>query len=118
MQKNRKREDVSFRRMSNPLAPEVVLSAAAELYGVSVTNLKRRRRGGISRPAAARMLLRFSGCTQREIAELLGLTTGSAVSAQVRRINALKISDRKTRRELGRLEKVLRKQMEVDREVG
>ncbi len=63
MQKNRKREDVSFRRMSNPLAPEVVLSASAEFYGVSVNNLKRRHRGGISRPAAARMLLRFSGCT-------------------------------------------------------
>ncbi len=63
-------------------------------------------------------MLRFSGCTQREVAEMLGLMTRSAVSAQGRRINALEISDRKTRRELGRLEKLLRKRMEVEHEVG
>ena len=59
------------------------------------------------------MLVRFSGKTQREAADLLGLSTGAAVSVQLRRLNEMERKDRKIRMELGRLEKILHSSAEA-----
>ncbi|MBT5707292.1 MAG: hypothetical protein HOI66_13320 [Verrucomicrobia bacterium] len=111
--KNPKKEDVSFRRESAHLQAATVLSMVAEFYCVSQDELRRRQRGGILRPVTARMLVRFSGKTQREAADLLGLSTGAAVSVQLRRLNEMERKDRKIRMELGRLEKILHSSAEA-----
>jgi len=62
---------------------------------------------GQLRPITAKMLLRYCGKTQREVANALGLSTGATVSVQLRRLKKVEISDPKIRKELMRLEEVL-----------
>ena len=91
-------EDVAFRRAAQPLAPDTVLDILAETLGVGRESFQQRRRNSSLRAIAARVLVRFSGLTQREIAGRLKMGTGGAVSAQMRRLPALLAADRRLRR--------------------
>ncbi|MDC0267715.1 transposase [bacterium] len=104
IKKTRIKEDVSFRRVSKTMSSNVVLKTVAEFYGIKVGELKQQQRASILRPAAARMLIKFSGKTQREVAEILKLGTGSAVSAQIKKLNTLVIKKRKIKNEILKLE--------------
>jgi putative transposase len=73
-----KPEDVAFRRSVNNLSSEFILSEVAQFYKVPVNELIKKQRGSYLRPITARMLFRFGGYTQREIAKMLGLTTGAS----------------------------------------
>lgn len=106
-------EDASFRRVTLPLKPNMVLKEVAKAFSIRTDELIARRRNSMLRPIAARSLLKFCGCTQREIAELLGLTTGAAVSLQIKRLKRVEETDRKTARKIQALEKVLRKRQEA-----
>jgi len=56
---------------------------------------------------AARCLGRYAGKTQPEIARLLGMGTGGAVSAQVKRLPALMSDDRRLAKKIQSIEKLL-----------
>jgi len=93
-----RREDISFRRVSEPLATAEVLGVVAEVLGVEVEALGQRRRGSALRAVAIRFLLRYAGLNQRQAAEVLGMGTGAAVSWQARRWGELEAGDRRVRR--------------------
>lgn len=102
-------EDVAFRRRIGNLSTGIILAEVARFYNVSEDDLVKKKKGSLLRPITARMLFRFGGCNQREIANLLGITTGAAVSIQLKRINLLEATHRNLRKELSRLEEIIRK---------
>jgi putative transposase len=103
----RKKEDVLLRKERGHVGAEEVLKVVAAEHGVAEERMSHRQRGGWVRPVAARMLCRYSGLTQREVAEMLKLKTGAAVSAQMRRLDAEQSGNRELRRQLDRIEEVL-----------
>ena len=72
-------EDVSFRSVVEPLPVEVVLSVAADTLRVEVVEFSQRRRDSFLRAVAATLLCRYAGLTQRAVADILQIGTGSAV---------------------------------------
>ena len=76
-------EDVAFRRETKVMPHDEVISLVVEHFGVDETQLSRQQRGTYYRPMTAIILFRYCGMTQREIANILGLTTGAAVSVAV-----------------------------------
>ena len=79
-----KMEDVSLRRISSKETPDKVLSEVCDRLGVTVNELRRKRRDGTVRAIAAYILLRRAKLTQRDVAEQLGIRTGAAVSYLLR----------------------------------
>jgi len=100
-------EDVSFRRVTEPLPADCILSTVADALGVQVTTFRQRRRNSPLRAVAARMLIRFGGQTQRQVAACLDMGTGGAVSAQMRRLPELLAGDPRLGRDLKKIEKLL-----------
>ena len=78
-------EDISFRKTSEPLKPEVVLRVVAEVMGVKTAAFRERRRDSPLRAVAATFLIRYSGLNQREVARLLEAGSGAAISKQLSR---------------------------------
>lgn len=97
-------EDVAFRRAAQALSPDTVLDILAETVGVGRESFLQRRRNSPWRAIAARVLVRFSGLTQREIADRLKMGTGGAVSAQIRRLPSLLAVDRRLCRSVAQAE--------------
>jgi hypothetical protein len=64
------------------LSIKEILQNAEESFGWQIKDLKQRKRGTTEKALAAKLLGRYSCLTNREIAPLLGLTFGSAVSWQ------------------------------------
>ena len=56
-----------------------------------------RSKGTAYRPFAARYLTRYAGLSQREVAAIFGVSTGAAISLQLRRFEALLVDNRKLR---------------------
>ena len=56
---------------------------------------------------AARMLCRYSDLTQREVAEVLKMGSGSGVSHQLRKLGELEKTDGRLRRQMGKMESEL-----------
>jgi len=75
------------RRDLRALDPAVVLTAVCAEFGGEPADISVRRRNSILRPLAAAMLAKHAALTQKEIADLMGLTSSSAVSQQLRRID-------------------------------
>ena len=100
-------EDVAFRHTTEPLPVDVILKTVAEVLKVDVGALLKRRRNSPLRAVAARMLIRFGGQSQRQAALHLGLGTGGAVSAQVRRLPDLLAEHQRLRRSVKRIERTL-----------
>jgi len=91
-------EDVSFRHITEALSPEFVLEILGEVFGVATSEFKRRRHGSPLRAVASRLLIRYAGESQRNVADLLGLGTGSAVSKQLTALPGKLDGDRSLRR--------------------
>jgi len=84
------REDVAFRRVGRWLGAEEILEHVVNACGVDRAFIGRRnRKGDWIRPLAGRLLGKYGGKTQRQVAELLGLTTGAAVSVQQKRLEGM-----------------------------
>jgi len=76
-------EDVSFRRVTEPLDSAAVLEIAARELGVEVKEFFQRRRESVLRAVAARCLMKYSGQSQREVGRSLKAGSGSAISKQL-----------------------------------
>lgn len=99
VEKHRRVEDVSFRRITEPLAVETVLEILGKVFEVQSAVFRQRQRNSVLRAIASRLLVRFAGMTQRQVAEHLGIGTGGAVSAQIRRLPGLLAVDGRLRRQ-------------------
>lgn len=95
-------EDAAFRRITEPLTAEDVLSILAEVFEVSIDEFCRRRRDSVLRGMAGRFLVRYAGMTQRAAAEKIGGVSGDAVGRQMRKVRQLLETDRRLRVLAGR----------------
>ena len=100
-------EDVTYRRKGAPLEPGEVLEAVGEGLRVEVGAFRERRRNSPLRAVACRFLLKYAGLTQREVADLLGMGSGAAVSIQVKRYEDWLAVDARLRRMAGKTERNL-----------
>ncbi len=91
-------EDVSFRHISMPLAAEVVLDILSKALETDVGEFKRRRHNSPLRAIASRFLVRYAGYSQREVADLLNMGSGSAVCKQLAGLEGKLKKDRRLRR--------------------
>lgn len=102
--KHGKIEDVAFRRQSQTLPKEKVISVILKYYELEMDQLKRQQRGTSYRPVTAKMLFQYCGMTQREIADFLVLKTGAAVSAQISKANEMELTSREIKKDLKELQ--------------
>src|SRR5690606_21281205 len=75
-----------------------------------------RRRNSPLRAVAGRFLVRFAGLTQREVAELLSMGSGAAVSAQAKRYDHWLAASPHLRTTVGRIERHLQQLREEKRQ--
>jgi len=79
-------EDVAFRRPIQAVAPDAIIQAICRAYRISAEVFLKQRMNDWIKPVAAALLAQASGLSQREVATRLGLTTGAAVSLQLKRL--------------------------------
>ena len=96
----RRPEDASFRHPTELLSADDVLRVVGEEFAVEPQALERRRRGSPLRAVAARLLTRYAGLSQRDVAERLRIGSGSAVCKQLRGLPERLAADRGLRRRL------------------
>lgn len=101
-------KDSGFRQTETPVAPAKILQKAAEEFGVSSGDLKRRGYRNRARGAALLMLVRHGGLTQREAAVLLDVGTGAAASQQLAALRAARAADPELAGRLERLAAAIR----------
>jgi putative transposase len=82
----KKPEDVSLRRAGIWLTAEEVVGICCRHMGVERSVIRERRRKNWVRGVTARELGRYAGKTQREIAEMFGVSTGKAVGIQQEKV--------------------------------
>jgi len=97
-------EDISFRHITEPMAAGEVLAVLAECCGAKEEEFKRRCHGSALRALAARFLVKYSGLSQREVADLLDAGSGAAVSNQLARLPDKLAGDRELRRLVEQIE--------------
>jgi len=94
VQKHDKKEDVSFRRIGHYSSVDEVLTTCQDVLGVSREVLTRRIKNSPVRPLVAFALCQYAGCTQRAAADVLGLSSGAAVSIQLKKLHGQLKSDK------------------------
>jgi hypothetical protein len=102
-----KAEDVALRRQLADVPAEEIFGIIGRELKLEREDLKRRVQGDWRRPLTAYVLQKYGGLTQRQVALELGLSTGSAVSVQVKRFKAGLVGERRCSRALARIEKRL-----------
>ena len=90
-------EDVSFRHIIRPIPTESVLAVLTEVLGTSEEEFRRQRHNSLLRGWAARYLGKYSGLSQREVAKVVGVGSGAAVSQNLRRLTDALAKDRTLR---------------------
>lgn len=90
----RRREDVAFRRVAPRWEWKPVLEVVARIFGVGERVLRGRAYRMPARSVAMYALSRHAGMSQREVAERLGVDTGSAVCRAVGRLEEQRLHDR------------------------
>jgi putative transposase len=103
----KRKEDASLRRRVGRLTRDEILAEICRELKIERCEIAKRRRGNWARPLAAMMLSKYGGLTQRDIADEMGLSTGSAVSFQVRKLNASLASDKHLLDTASRIDKIL-----------
>lgn len=102
-------EDVTLRRRATKLPPQRVIEIVCSHLGADIEEVRLRRRGSLLRAITAKMLCRYSALTQRQAGECLNLSTGAAVSIQLKNLTAAASSKRKIRQQLSEVEAAIRK---------
>jgi len=100
LRKRPRPENIAFRRTARRLPTEEILAAVCAGLGVERASLLRRRRDARERAVASRLLCDYGGLMQREVAEVLGLRSGAAVSAQLHKLAEQVQSDPRLRKEI------------------
>jgi len=108
-------EDVSFRHISEPLPAENVLGIVSRVFDVDADAFKRRRHGSALRAVASKYLIRFSGMSQRDVADFLDIGSGSAVCNQLRSLELKLKANGHLRKQVARVEKELANFSQVKR---
>lgn len=103
------REDISFRRIGKELDAEVILKLVAQRAGIEREKLRDRKRDATWRSVAGFMLCKYGGRTQREIAAILGVKTGVAVSCQLKNLKGKLAADAGLREQVAAIECSLQK---------
>jgi REP element-mobilizing transposase RayT len=86
--------DIAFRKEIRRLSTEEVVAAVCRRFGISETDLGKKRRDSLIRPVAAGMLSTYAGLSNRAIARMLGLKSAGSVTNQLR--TAARAAARKT----------------------
>ena len=100
-------EDVAFRKEVVPLAAGVVVEAVWRVLGVGEETIYRRQRNSMVRPLTAQALCKYAGMSQRDVAKVLNLRGGSAVSLQLRKLNEQLSHDATLRAEVDQIHQKL-----------
>lgn len=109
--KRKQREDVALRRVGRRLDPDRIVEVACQHLKVEPGTERCRRRGSWVRPVVARMLSRYGGLRQRDIAARFGVGTGKSVCEQLQRLTTALAEDRS----LSRLVKALEADLTEER---
>jgi REP element-mobilizing transposase RayT len=88
-------EDVSFRHVIEPVSVDIVLKTIVDIFSVELDSICKKNGDGLIRAIVSRYLMRYSGKSQREIALLLGVSSGSAISRSISRYKEILSSDKK-----------------------
>jgi len=112
--RHRRAEDVTLRRRWRRLPAERVIEIVCGCLGVDRQELLKQRKGSLLRPITARMLCRYSGLTQRQAGEFMDLSTGAAVSMQLKALAAAAAGKGKLPRQLTAIDKAIRTEIESD----
>lgn len=104
-----KKEDVSFRRESTVHSVEEVLGVACEVLRINREILTRRSKDSLIRPVVAKMLCQYAGLTQRQTAEIMGVSSGVAVCLQIRKVQERMSKDRDLQKHWTQIEEHLRR---------
>ena len=102
-----KREDVALRRVVHRLEPDRIMAVVCRHLEVEPGVERLRRRGGWVRAVGARMLGRFAGESQRDIAKRFAVGTGKAISAHLQRLAAALGADKTLQRRIRAVEQEL-----------
>jgi len=95
-----RREDVAFRRAGTVLPAEEILTVVCGRLAIDREALLHRRRNSFDRVIVSRMLCDHGGLTQRQVAEVLGISTGAPISQQLRKLACTVESNRVLRRQV------------------
>lgn len=98
------KEDVSFRRAGSRHSVNRIVEVVLDILNATPASLKKRSMNSWVRPVAAYALCYYGGLTQREVAEIMGLRSGVAVSLQLKKLHEQMSSNRKLKRVLKNLE--------------
>jgi len=110
--RSRRPEDVTLRRRAKKLRPERVIEIVCSRLGADLEELGQRQRGSLLRPIAAKMLCRYSALTQRQAGDFLNLSTGAAVSIQLKNLASAASSKRNIKKQLSEIEEAIRKEID------
>ena len=114
--KHRRTEDGTLRRRSRRLPAERVIEIVCRQLGADREEVIRQRKDSLVRPIAAGMLCRYSGLTQRQAGEVLHLSTGAAVSMQLKALAAAAAAKGKLRKKLTAIDKTICAEIDADPE--
>ncbi len=109
----RRTEDVTLRRRSRRLAVERVIEIVCSQLGADRQEVVCQRKGSLLRPMTAKMLCRYSGLTQRQAGEFLNLSTGAAVSMQLKSLATAAVSKGKVFTQLAAIEQAIQAEIEA-----
>jgi len=104
-------EDVSFRRIGQRLPAARIIEVVTEALGIDKSELSGYHKGSLARPIAAKMLCKYAGLTQRQVAELFGLKSGAAVSIQLKRLKKAAAEQSEVRRLLEGIDRHIQKRL-------
>ncbi len=107
LQVGHEREDIAFRKTGKRLKVKDVVEAVCEQFGTKTEELVRRKRGDYTRAVAAKLLCKYAGLTQRDVARELNVRTGSAISHEIKKLQAIMETDKRLLRRFRRLQRVL-----------
>ena len=114
--KHRRAEDVTLPRRSRRLSAERVIEIVCSQLGADREEVTRHRKGSLLGPITAKMLCRYCGLTQRQAGQWLDLSTGAAVSMQLKSLAAAVALKSKLRRQLNAIEKAMCTEISKDSE--
>ena len=108
--RDRRAEDVAFRKERGLLAAESVATRVAALWGLKAESLKARRYRWVGKGVAALMLETYAGLTRRACAPWIGMTSGMGVGYQIRQAMNRMSRDPALKRQVNTLEAIFEKE--------